>query len=331
MRLTPIALPLAIAARDHGERRLRPAARRPDRSALDGAAPAGPGAERRRAAIDEATDLLETRARGRSAQPRRLYRARPGRPRASNCRARRSVLFAKRCGWSPTTSTRSPARARPMVQRGAVERARQQSGADPDACATALPAGDAARRRDRQGPAAPRSSPPQRPDRAPPPRPQFGAATAEPPREGDEVLDAQAFPPAARGSMPSAASASSAPARPFRLWRSILRRWPKAAAVSALERRRASTPSGAARRARCGRPPTSPWAAARRRSGGPSSRSARRCATGRARRGGRRRRCRASATIRSATSCWNIRVSEAHQGGQASPPSQRTSRAVPTL
>jgi hypothetical protein len=37
------------------------------------------------------------------------------------------------------------------------------------------------------------------------------------------------------------------------------------------------------------------------------------------------------ATIRSATSSWNIRVSDAHQGGQASPPSQRTSRAVPTL
>ena len=38
-----------------------------------------------------------------------------------------------------------------------------------------------------------------------------------------------------------------------------------------------------------------------------------------------------AATIRSATSRWNIRVSDFHQGGQASPPSQRTSKAVPTL
>ena len=75
------------------------------------------------------------------------------------------------------------------------------------------------------------------------------------------------------GSIPSVASASSAPGTAFRLDRSILRRWPKAAAVSRsrtlrIDARRARRP------ARCGPPPRPPWAAARTPSGAPPSRSA---------------------------------------------------------
>ena len=43
--------------------------------------------------------------------------------------------------------------------------------------------------------------------------------------------------------MPSVSSAASAPGSPFRLWRSILRRWPKAASVTRSSIR-AETPGG---------------------------------------------------------------------------------------
>ena len=87
---------------------------------------------------------------------------------------------------------------------------------------------------------------------------------------------------------------------------------------------------GLVRRGRYARPPRRPWAAARRPSGGPPSRCAASSATGRRPTGGRNARCPGVATIRSATSRWNIRVSDDHHGGQG-PPSQRSSSAVPTL
>ena len=49
-----------------------------------------------------------------------------------------------------------------------------------------------------------------------------------------ELRDQRVYPsPSARlcGSIPSRSSAFSAPGTPLRLWRSILRRWPKAASV----------------------------------------------------------------------------------------------------
>ena len=119
-------------------------------------------------------------------------------------------------------------------------------------------------------------------------------------------------------------------AAPCSARRSILRRWPKAAAVSRSSVA-AATPVGLRRRHDVDDRRHHLGRRHEGASGGPSSPARRATATGRAPPAGHRRRCPAPATIRSATSCWNIRVSDVHQGGQASPPSQRTSRAVPTL
>ena len=78
------------------------------------------------------------------------------------------------------------------------------------------------------------------------------------------------------------------------------------------------------------RRPTSPWAAGRRPTGGRSSRFALRTAIATGSRAGRSVLLPGGATIRSATSFWNIRVSERHHGGHG-PLSQRSSSAVPTL
>ena len=80
-----------------------------------------------------------------------------------------------------------------------------------------------------------------------------------------------------------------------------------------------------------GRSRSSPSAAARTTICEPASRSSPSHATGRRPQGAHNGRYPVPATIRSATSRWNIKVSERHHGGHSSPPSQRSSNAVPTL
>ena len=129
------------------------------------------------------------------------------------------------------------------------------------------------------------------------------------------------------GSMPSASAASSAPGIGLRLERSILRRWPKAASVS-----RSMTVGVDARRA--ARPGTM-WTTAEVTLGGGTKaerltrhrdpRASR--ATARRPTAVRKRRCPGAATIRSATSFWNIRVSDRHHGGHvAAEPSAAAAR-----
>ena len=190
MRLTPIVLSLAIAAATmasagHGQ---RPDDQIDPRSVALVAA--GRGADRRRPAINEATDLLETalavdpRNRGayialaRVAQAQKL----PGKAiryyRGAEARAQRR------------RRARRPGRG--MVQRGAVERARHNLAADQDPLQQALPAGAPARRRDRSGPP-PEVLAAQRPEQArrrPTPRRRRGRIRAAA-RERDELLDAE--------------------------------------------------------------------------------------------------------------------------------------------
>src|SRR5690348_16819992 len=128
--------------------------------------------------------------------------------------------------------------------------------------------------------------------------------------------------------MPTCSAASGAPAKDFRLDRSILRLCPNAASVSR-SMTEGSTPSGSAAGTMC-------TTAEVTFGGGTKAERL----TVMARRGfdlhwaATDRRPYASlpgeATIRSATSFWNISVSELHQGGHL-PPSHFSSSAVPTL
>ena len=121
---------------DHGQRRPRPAPRRPDRSALDRAGRAG----RRRRAPPAATTRRSTCSKPRSPSIRAtappISRSAAS-PRRSACPARRSAIMPTRCGSSPTTSTRSPARARPMSSaapssaRGATSSGSRRCAASP--------------------------------------------------------------------------------------------------------------------------------------------------------------------------------------------------------
>src|SRR5690606_4035953 len=136
------------------------------------------------------------------------------------------------------------------------------------------------------------------------------------------------------GSMPSRSRASTAPDKPLRLWRSISRRWPNAASVT-FSSVRGETPSGCAA--------GSTWTTALITLGGgvkalrwtfiASLAVERHCAS-------TARRPYAlvpgAATMRWATSCWNISVRLVQRGGQAcscpfAPDSQPVNSAVPTL
>ena len=167
MRLTPIALSLAIAAATmasagHGQ---RPDDQIDPRSV--GARPAGAGADRRRPAISEATDLLETAlavdprnrgayiALGRVAQAQRL----PGKA---------IGYYADALRLEPNDVTALAGQGEAYVQRGAVERAAPESRRGSRPCAasparrrTQLAAVIAAR------PAAPKCWPPSAPSRVP--------------------------------------------------------------------------------------------------------------------------------------------------------------------
>ena len=329
MRLMPIALSLAIAAATMAS---AGQGQRPDdqidprSTALVEQARAQSAAGRH----NEAIDLLETAlavdprnrgayiALGRVAQAQRL----PGKA---------VRYYADALRMEPNDVNALAGQGEAYVQRGAVDAGAAQPGAGADPLRQSLPAGAAARRRDPARPAgrgAGRAA--ARPGRAAATATTAGAAAElEQPRNRDEIVDGERF------RAPLGVDAE----RLQRFERAGKRGQRAAQHLAALAEggggepleRRGAERLRAARRGRCGRSPTSPWAAARRRSGGPSSPASASSATGRGRRGGHRRRCPGLATIRSATSCWNIRVSDFHQGGQASPPSQRTSRAVPTL
>ena len=162
-------------AGDHGERRPGPAARRPDRPALGRAGRSRP----RRRAPPAATTRRSTCSRPRSPSIRAtappISRS-AGSPRRSACPARRSAIYAEALQLEPNDVTALAGQGEAFVQRGAVERAKQQSRADPDAL-RASPA----RRRPQlaaviaKRPAAPKCSPPSAPSRARP-------AEAPPPR-----------------------------------------------------------------------------------------------------------------------------------------------------
>ena len=85
-------------------------------------------------------------------------------------------------------------------------------------CGAALPAGAAARRRDRSAARRPKCSPPQRPDQAPARRSRAATAElgAQRPRDSDEFLDAERLGAARRDRCRAARSASSAPGSAFK-------------------------------------------------------------------------------------------------------------------
>ena len=206
-----------------------------------------------------------------------------------------------------------------MVELGAVARAQAEPAEAPDLVhRTAARNSPSCRRRSR----AARRSP--RPSRRQARRRTSSAARAK--RTNSSTLSVSARRCA---SIPSASSASSAPGHCLELERSILRRWPKAASVSrsmtsridalrALRRgdvhdRRGDFGRRHERRAIDGHRDPRPWTAIAPR---PTA--------------GRRPRCRPCATMRSATSFWNIRVSDRHHGGHA-PAQPSEQQAVPTL
>ena len=282
---------------------------------------------------NEAIDLLETAlavdprnrgayiALGRVAQAQRL----PGKA---------VRYYADALRLEPNDVNALAGQGEAFVQRGAVERARAQPRAGADAVRPALPAGAAARRRDPARPArrsARRAARPSRARRRRPPTAAGRRRRRTRARRAIATKSSTASVSARRsGSMPSVASASSAPGRPFSARRSILRRWPKAAAVS-----RSSVAALDALGLRAGHDVDDRrHHLGRRHEGGAVDlhrQLRRRAPLGEHRQPAIGAGCPAAATIRSATSCWNIRVSDVHQGGQASPPSQRTSKAVPTL
>ena len=123
-----------------------------------------------------------------------------------------------------------------------------------------------------------------------------------------------------------AARAASTPSD-FRLWRSILRRWPKAASVT-----RCSAPANRRAAARPRHQPHHRRGDLRRRHEGRRRHVEQDLGlgapAGEHRRAGRRSSSPGAATMRSATSRWNISISLSYQGGQGSAVSQSTSSAV---
>ena len=170
MRLTPIALSLAIAAATMASAGY---GQRPD-DQIDPRSTALVAAGRRRdrrRPLQRGDRPARDRARGRSRQSRRLYRARPRRPGAAPAGqgdpllCRRAEARAQR-----RQRARRPGRGLCPARRGRPRAA--QSRARPDPVRPALPAGAAARRGDPARPAgrsAARSGPSRRADQPPPP------------------------------------------------------------------------------------------------------------------------------------------------------------------
>ena len=152
MRLTPIALTVAIAlatmaSAGQGQKPDDQIDARSVALTQQGQALAA------QARYQEATDLLEIGARPRSAQPPGLYRPRQGGAGAEAPRQGDQILFrGAEARAQRRRRPRRPGRGPGPARSG---RARQEeSRADQDFVRQSLPAGDPARRRHRQGPAA---------------------------------------------------------------------------------------------------------------------------------------------------------------------------------
>ena len=212
MRLTPIALSARHRRGDHGQRRPGPAPRRPDRSrARPRWSQQAQRRERRRAATTRRSTCSRPRSPSIRATAPPISRS-AGSRRRSACRARRSAIMPTRCGSSPTTSTRSPARARPMSSAArssgpsAISSGSRPSARQPCPQAQQLaaviqrgpPAEVLAAQRPEQG------APPT-PDAEPAPRPN-SSSRASATKSSTASVSARRS-----GSMPSVASASSAP------------------------------------------------------------------------------------------------------------------------
>ena len=185
-------------------------------------------ARARRRQVHRGRRRLRNRAGRRSAQPRRLHRARPASPSGRNCSARRSASPTRRWRSSRTISTRSPSRARRWSSLAPSPRARDNLAKLQKLCPSGCAAGDRACRGDRA--------------RADGRRGQAAGDARRPtkPARCAKATNSATLSVSARRcvSIPSSSSASSAPGMPLRLDRSILRRWPNAASVSLFEHRR---------------------------------------------------------------------------------------------